>query len=270
MISIHWHEIGTYLREQLGVPDMKPTILTFSLLTLAACAQSPNASSIRSSANDPDAFDVFVAGDKIECYDDVSNEVSTIKMTGPTSAYVKFQGGGETRFFPASQVSVSYESLHLDLRLTDAENRLERLMVSAQTVLGKGHGQYEDGGDSRGIDCSMKQRGSIKSYAQILHLNPEELAAWIQDPAAPELEISPVLAPLAKDARMASRMAKMKEQPIVSGIHLEVFRQGNVTTLYFEASADERAESSYYFVVDYDFAQKKVLNWSEVEFVDHP
>lgn len=249
---------------------MKSPLLILGFLALGACSQSQNDSTVQASSSAPESFDVFVTGDKIECFDDVSGEVSTIKMTGPSSAYVKFQRGNQTRFFPAAQVSVVYDHFLLDVRLTDAEGRLEALHISAQTVLGKGYGWYEDGGDSRSIECSMKQRGSIKSYAQIIHMNPEELAAWIQDPTASELEVSPVLAPVAKDARMAARMAELKQQPIVDGIDLEVFRMGNVATLYFQAAADERGDSSYGFTVEYDFAQKRVISWTNVEYTDHP
>ncbi len=249
---------------------MKRSFFLLSLTALAACSEAPNASNAAASSTSTESFDVFVTGDKIECLDDVSGEVSTIKVTGPSSAYVKFQRGGDTRFFPASQVSVVYDHFFLDLRLTDADGRLERLVISAQTVLGKGFGWYEDGGDSRNIECTMTQRGSAKPYAQIIHLNPEELTAWILDPTAEVLEMSPILSPLAKDPRLATHISELKQQPIVSGVHLEVFRKGNVVTLYFEAQADERAESSYHFIVDYDFVQKKVLSWSDVAFVDHP
>lgn len=102
----------------------------------------------------------FQAGTKIRCFDDVSSETSTIKVTGtaPLTAYVRISGRDGERFYSAAAVTADYEDFELSLTMRTPSGMPEAFLLSASIATGAGIGLYMDGGDSRVLDCELLSR----------------------------------------------------------------------------------------------------------------
>lgn len=103
----------------------------------------------------------FKAGQKISCFDDVSSETSTIKITStsPLSAYVRIEGKDGARFYKAADVGAWYDAYELSLDMKTPSGTKESFVLSANVAYGTGAGIYADGGDSRAIDCKVVAGG---------------------------------------------------------------------------------------------------------------
>jgi hypothetical protein len=102
----------------------------------------------------------FDSGDKIRCFDDVSGETSTIKITdlGDEKAYVKFSGNSYSRFYSTSRVNFRLSDTGAIFQMISEDHTViteEIFLPYSIKNSGHGYGDYADRGDSRSIECEL-------------------------------------------------------------------------------------------------------------------
>lgn len=257
------------------------SIMTLTVLA-AACGKPTADSSVAAAADQAP----FAKNDKIVCFDDVSGETSTVKLksSSPLAAYVRFDGAS-SRFYAANQVKASYSDYETTLVMARVDGTSETLVLSDSIKSGSGIGLYADGGDSRALDCEMKagsQEPTSDEYVQILNLDYAATTRLVSAPSTAGSEVPASVLAVAKDPRMKGSFQKLIKNVRKEGdtkelkdllertIHLAAYRQGSRVTVYLEGDADDRGDSTWGFIVEFDQSAKKVLTWSAVEFTDHP
>ncbi len=101
----------------------------------------------------------LVSGDKVVCYDDVSNEKYTAKLVdlGDEEAYVRIEGLNP-RFYSSSQVVFNANSeISYFVMLNKSGIEVEALTIPVDASKeAPFFGTYSDRGDSRAVDCVIK------------------------------------------------------------------------------------------------------------------